>query len=110
MRRHLGTIEASDAEWIRRGDLLVIEGEAVRAVAVDGNAVTIGRWSWRHTLAVLLLRRAVEAGYAVQEVLCGLRGHRLTAESRDIHGENLTLYCWCAKRYEYVGEPESEDW
>ena len=59
-------------------------------------------WLARRVRAFLL----VHLLWKVQEALCGLRGHRLTAESRDVYGENLTLYCWCAKRYRYVGEEE----
>jgi hypothetical protein len=74
-------------------------------VQPDPSAPCFCRWH----RAVWLARRAwafllVHVLWKVQEVLCGIRGHRLTAESRDIYGENLTLYCWCAKRYRYIGE------
>lgn len=59
------------------------------------------RW---HRAVRLAQRCTWRIGWVAQGALCGLRGHRLTAESRDVYGENLTLYCWCAKRYRYIGE------
>lgn len=111
MERWRATIEASDATWIRRGDLLVIgDGDAitevVRAVAVDGSTVTIGRYRWWHRLAPWLRKKRYEAADAVKQALCGLRGHRLTVEDRDSFDGSLTQYCWCGTRYEDVGERE----
>lgn len=63
------------------------------------------RW---HRLARLTLRCMWRIGWAVQDALCGLRGHRLTRASRDVDGRNLTLYCWCAKRYRYMSEDGTE--
>lgn len=86
--------------------------ELVRVLKVRGREVTVGRWRWYHSLLrsarrfprLVWLRLLLPVAWKAQEVLCGVRGHRLTVGSRDVFGENLTSYCWCGKRYEYIGE------
>ena len=101
--RKRGVITVSDAVFIARGDTLVIgggdEAEAARVVAVHGNQVTIGPYRWWHRLAAWLRKRRYDARDVIHEALCGLRGHRLTVESRDTVYGDLTLYCWCGARY-----------
>lgn len=101
-------IEVSDASWIRRGDTLAIgegdETDLVHVRAVRGSTVLVVRRRWYHGRVRQARRRLLEARFAAQEALCGLRGHRLTIEDRDADGGNLTFWCWCGAQYRYDGE------
>jgi hypothetical protein len=87
-------------EWLRFGagddaDLMLVP------VLPDPPQPCFCRW---HRAVRLAQRLTWRVGWVVQGALCGLRGHRLTAESTDVDGGCRTLYCWCAKRYRYIGE------
>ena len=94
--------EEEPGVWLQFGtgedaDLMLVP------VLPDPSAPCFCRW---HRAVRLALRCTWSVGWAAQGVLCGLRGHRLTRRETDVDGRNLTLYCWCAKRYRYLGEAD----
>ena len=93
--------------------------ELTQVLAARGTTLKVGRVRWWHRAAWWLAaipavaasqwRRwwftAADAGKAA---LCRLGGHRLITEGRDGNGGCLTLWCWCERRYLYIGDEGDE--
>jgi hypothetical protein len=105
--------EVDSAAGLARGVMLAIgdgdEADVMRVVAVDGTAVEVGRYRWRHQWLYRVRRLAAWAwmwlrigAETAREALCRWRGHRLTREGPIAGYRNRLRYCWCSEKRQRV--------